>query len=243
MIFDEFGGYTEVECATSYAAPTAAGAAVQLMDHYRNNITDLIYEPGSLAVNMLLMGDRETESGTKASSGYDSVWGAGRMKMRKWDTYGLDEPFEYFDSLACISDGVDYIFWINQGLDIGTDVDVIKGALYFYDRRHGVGDGSNNFSIDNIDLKLQKYVYNFFLMRWMWMDVVTSASPTDEKERVYYEPNGGKYRFIIRGTDVTAEDEGCGPGSMMVYFAYYMEDSDRDDTNGPDSTIDEEDMP
>lgn len=80
-------------------------------------------------------------------------------------------------------------------------------------------------------------------MQWMWMDVVTSVSPTDEKERVYYEPNGGRYRFIIRGTDVTAEDEGCGVGSMMVYFAYYMEDSDRDDANGPDSSIDTEDMP
>jgi len=127
---------------------------------------------------------------------------------------------------------------INQGLDIGTDVDVIKGVLYFYDHRHGGGN-----AIDNIDLILQKYKYNPFTMRWSWNTIVSSDSPTDEKERVYYEPNGGKYRFLIRGTDVTGTEEGCDAGSMMVYFAYYMEDSDRDDANGPDWTIDEEDTP
>ena len=46
-------------------------------------------------------------------------------------------------------------------------------------------------------------------------------------------------KLEIKEFNVTADNTGCGTNSMRVYFAYYYEDTDRDDGNGPGSEIDE----
>ena len=74
------------------------------------------------------------------------------------------------------------------------------------------------------------------------MTVVSSTSTHDEKERIYFEPYCGQFRIRIRGTSVTTDNEGCGTNSIRVYAALFMEDSARNDANGPDWTIDPEDM-
>ena len=61
-----------------------------------------------------------------------------------------------------------------------------------------------------------------------------SVDSYDNKERIYFDGIGGKtVELRIIGDDVTADNEGCGTNSMKVYYAYILEDADRDDGNGP----------
>jgi len=49
---------------------------------------------------------------------------------------------------------------------------------------------------------------------------------------------GGKVTSLkIIGYDVTADEEGCGTNSMKVYWAYFCEDSARNDGDGPGAEI------
>jgi hypothetical protein len=51
-----------------------------------------------------------------------------------------------------------------------------------------------------------------------------------------------KIRLRIKGTNVAADGAGCGTNSMLVYWAFFWEDENRDDSDGPSaSTVDPED--
>jgi hypothetical protein len=78
--------------------------------------------------------------------------------------------------------------------------------------------------IDNLDLEIDED----------GTPVVTSASKTDNKERVFLTDVGGRsFTFEIHGTQVRSDFEGCGANSMKVYFSMIVEDGARDDTSGP----------
>lgn len=94
--------------------------------------------------------------------------------------------------------------------------------------------------MDNVDLFLEEYRWDPQQYRWRWMTVASSASTHDEKERIFHEPYCGRYRLRIRGTSVTADGEGCGENGIRVYGAVLLEDSARDDADGPDWTVDPE---
>ena len=67
-----------------------------------------------------------------------------------------------------------------------------------------------------------------------------SSLSIDNKERVYYDVGGLAVKLEIYGWDVTADHTVCGTNSMKVYYAYFYEDSDRDDADGPGSEIEVE---
>lgn len=97
-------------------------------------------------------------------------------------------------------------------------------VAYWYDERHE--DGT---PIDNIDLSLEEK------QSGSWNLVRASWDTDDEKERVFYSDfsSGNSFRIRIDGTDVTADNAGCGTNSMKVHYAFFYEDSERDDSNGP----------
>ncbi len=225
-MFDAAGGYTYNDCGTSFAAPTIAGGAIDLMDFYIDTYSSAIDNPGTLTANLLLMGDRQlgATSSTKLATKFSNRWGAGRFKMRRWDTIGLDWPYQWGSFNTCIDDGEVYYYNLNNGNPISSDVDAFKSVLWFYDRRHAVGT-----PIDNLDLRLQA------LENGVWKTKRSSTSTTDEKERIFYTDFSGnrKWRLRISGTDVSTIGAGCGLNSMRAYVAFFFEDSDRDDSNGP----------
>ncbi len=49
-----------------------------------------------------------------------------------------------------------------------------------------------------------------------------------------------KNAVAVQGYSVTADNEGCGSNKMKVYYAYFYEDSARDDVDGPGSEIEVE---
>ncbi|MEE9386910.1 MAG: hypothetical protein V3V08_26125 [Nannocystaceae bacterium] len=70
-------------------------------------------------------------------------------------------------------------------------------------------------------------------------DNVTRVSDTDgygEVARVVRaNPGPGLWELRIIGYDVDGVDDPvCGNDSIQVFYAFFYEDSDRDDSNGPD---------
>jgi len=223
-MFDTSGTYTGYSCGTSYAAPTVAGAAVNFADFYKATFSSAVDDPGILYTNLLLMGDRSIGFG-KTLSGFDNVTGSGRFKMRKWDSTGLDEPFEWATGMTCVEDGK--VIKLLNNKHIPKDVDAFKAVIWWYDRRHESGG-----TIDDIDL----------LLKYTGGSVINSSiSNDDNKERVFYDnvsfsagPLENKNIDLeLVGVDVSSSNEGCGSKGMMVYYAWMYEDSDRDDSNGP----------
>ncbi|WP_437338349.1 S8 family serine peptidase [Sorangium sp. So ce394] len=225
-LFDLSLGYSVSACGTSISAPTVTAGAINFIDYYKDSHSSLIAEPGMLYTHLLLMGDRQGESG-KITHGYDHLWGAGRLKMRRLDAAGMDSPYGWQAGRVCIDDGEVYTLPINSGNVLSDRVDDLKAVVYWYDRRHETGG-----AIDDIDLRL---------LTTAGTPVQESLDDYDNKERVYASGVGGKaLKLEIIGTRVTSDDEGCGANSMRVYLGYIYEDRNRDDADGPGAEIDPE---
>jgi hypothetical protein len=243
-VFNETGGYDQImtdangqhPCATSWAAPTVTGAAVEFIDYYRNERSSAIDDPGRLTANMLLMGDRQAVdqygNNFKAAAGFSNLWGAGRMKLRKFDDAGMDWPWAYGEMTTCIDQGENYYYPSSNGMLISSNVNAFKAVLNYYDWRHEEGT-----SIDRVSLTLQRKNTD-----GTWSDLNTDAGSYEEKKRVFYSTfyNNTYYRIRIQGQNVTWDSGYCGTDSMRVHLAYFYEDSARDDADGPDGTIDTE---
>lgn len=225
-VYDTAGGYSGSGCGTSYSTPTAAAAAMVHVDHYKNNWSDLIDQPGVLFAQMLMMGDRQGQSGTM-SSGFDSLWGSGRLQMRKLDSDGLDGPWGWGTGYTCVDDGETVTLSVNGGATLSSDVDYLKAVAYWMDPRHEKGR-----SVSDIDLRLK--TTGGTTLR-------SSLDYYDNKERVFSRGVGGSaVKLELDGWDVKTDSTACGRNSMLVYYAWFYEDDDRDDSDGPGSLIDVE---
>jgi hypothetical protein len=231
LMFDTSGTYSYSGDATSFSTPTVSAAALDFMHFYESNYGTGNIHPGSVTANMLLMGDRQKEKGGKRTSGFSNLWGAGRLKMRMWDNSGMDAPWEWGSYSTCVDDSQTVYHQLDDSI-LSSDVDVFKAVTWWYDERH-----ENGKSIDDIDLTLQEQKSSG------WTSVAGSADSYDEKERVFYSDfsSGNSFRIAIDGSDVTSDKTSCGTNSMKVHYAFFYEDSERDDSNGPDcSEIDPE---
>lgn len=209
-------------CGTSFAGPTVASAAIAHVDHYRNNISTLIDEPGVLFANLLLMGDRESESGVKMIGRFDHLWGAGRLKMRRLDATGLDTPYTYRVLNTCIASGESLY---TPEFTTYSDSDVVKGVLNWYDRRHE--DGT---AIDEVYLYLERET-----SPGVWQTYGSSSDTFDNKQRVFRDITSlgtTTWRWRFYGGSVTYDESICGTNHMLINFAMFAEDSDRDDADG-----------
>jgi hypothetical protein len=223
---DANGGYSYNAPGTSFSAPTVTAGAIDFIDFYKKNQSDLIDDPGILFANLLLMGDREGEGG-ELSSGFDNLWGAGRFKMRKFDSEGMDSPYQWKTGRVCVGQGEAVTIAVNDGSAISSSANDFKAVIYWYDRRHESGT-----AIDDIDLRLKNSSGS---------TLVSSTSMTDNKERVYHSAVGGAtLELEIYGQSVASDVEGCGTNSMRVFYAFFYEDDARNDSNGPGSEIETE---
>lgn len=215
--------YGNSGCGTSFAAPTVTAAAIDYIDWYKQTVSSTIDEPGVLFANLLLFGDRQAQGGGLLVVGYDHLWGAGRLKMRRLDSEGLDGPFAWRAMSTCVYDDENVY---SPAFTTYSDTDALKGVATWYDQRHESG-----LSIDDIDLYLE-----YESSPGVWSAYRSSVDSWDNKERVYVDVTSigtRTWRWRIRGDVVTADNEGCGANGMMVNFAMFAEDSDRDDSDGP----------
>jgi hypothetical protein len=206
-------------CCTSAATPTVTGIASLFRQWFTDVYGSMIDDPGLLYVNLLLMGNRHSASLLPQylwkNTGFDGLWGAGKLRLRLFDADGLDGPATWSSGSVCVDDGTDV--FIDMG-NMSDDVEIINTVVSWYDRRHD--DGIHH---DNVDLEVQRDTGGGSFT------TVLASTTKDDKERVALErPESGVYRMKIRGQRITADDEGCGTNSMLVYFAYVAEDNDRE---------------
>jgi hypothetical protein len=201
-------------CGTSYAAPTVTGTALSFIDWYKVAYSNLIDNPGILFANLLLMGDRQDVSESKMTKYFDNVTGAGHLRARRFDSTGLDNPMNWATGSVCVGDDEEITIDVPGGV-LSSDVDAFNSVIYWYDARHGTSN-----TLDDIDLLLHAANVGY-------LDY--SIDEEDNKERISYQnPGGYDLSIRIQGWDVTADSTGCGTNHMLVYYAFYYEDSDRE---------------
>lgn len=222
-LYDRWGGWSEAGCGTSYAAPIVTSFAAAFIDWYKDNISDFIDDPSALYTALLLMGDgaHELRSARGSTSGFDSVYGAGRLKARLFDSASMDGPWAWSIASTCISQGEVHTVQIHGGQPLPADVDHFRAVLFYYDARH---DDPQHSQLDDIDLEL----------RTVDGTLRVGDYSVDNKARVV-DPAPGGHALELRlvGSDVTSDLTECGPNAMRVYYAWMFEDEDRDDVDGP----------
>jgi hypothetical protein len=130
----------------------------------------------------------------------------------------------------------DHFRSINSGTAIPSTVDVLKAVVYWYDDRH---DGSLSAlgypagTKDNLNLYLVDDTGT----------TIASSTTSDNKERIiaYGSSIQGKIlRLKVRGANVSNDFSSCGTNKAKFTWAYFFEDSARDDVDGP--TLDDAEL-
>ncbi|MBN2801425.1 MAG: S8 family serine peptidase [Deltaproteobacteria bacterium] len=212
--------------ASSGSTPTVAGSAALFRDYYLDTFGHAIDAPGLLYANMLLMGDRSTYDQGLLTTGYSNLWGAGKLRLRRFDGVGMEAPAGYGTGSLCVAHGQSRYVDITDGIhDLHPAVDMIKAVAWWYDHRH---DGATLMhDSDRVSLTLLRSGP----LPGTWFGLRTSGT-TDNKQRVYYEDPGERQLHLrLTGTDVSSDLEGCGTNATRVYYAWFYESSDRDNGN------------
>ncbi|HMV66517.1 MAG TPA: S8/S53 family peptidase [Myxococcota bacterium] len=205
---------------TSSATPAVTGADSLLYQWGLDDLGGLMNQPERRYVFLLAMGDRWNGSLYK-TSGFSNLWGAGRIRLRKYDADGMDAPAELRFDQFCVPASTDVIRPINDGYALPADAAYIKVVTWWYDPRLESGN-----THDKMTLTLQSWDGS------AWVDEVTDSSD-DTKQMVFLDDaEAVPYRVKVTGRDVTAHHPGCEADEMKVFHQVYWEDNDRDD--GPE---------
>jgi hypothetical protein len=220
-----FGADTENCEGSSYAAPHVTGAAALLMDRWTASFGDAqAHQPGRMHSALLMMGDGCGDAGT---AGLHGCWGAGRLRMRRFDTYGLDAPYKFKSERVVFSSGF---------TSYASDLNVSGGA-----------NQALSSDVDAFVAVAWCRHINIVDPGFVWLrlyDVDTSADAVStaelgEKTRIMADPAAHRHKVILTVADVDWVAEG---GTVDCYLTWLWEDSARDDANGPGATIEPYDI-
>lgn len=213
---------------TSFAAPTIAAAAINLKHLWISQWipTTFLDDAGNMHATMLLMGDRSDNNGTsKRATGFSTRFGGGRLKARYFGNAGMDSPWLFRNGVVDIDDGELYQRWIGplgQALPLNSDTDRIVMVIWWF-------EPETVSASSDISLAIEKYNSTCTTLQ----SVIYDPS-FDTRRRVSLGvAGGGCYRFRIEGFNVTKSPPVTGLATRTVHWAYYYEDTDRDDADGP----------
>ena len=209
---------------TSFSAPVVAGAAIAYKDMWITeglSPTTWLDDAGNMRAQMLLMGDRVANDGsTRRTTGFSTKYGAGRLKMRHRSPEGMDDPWLSRSGWVTISDGEVFQRFVSAdttAIPLSSDVDRIVAVAWWFEPNTVTLAAYITFQVQMFQSDCATHV-----------STVTDAS-ADTRKRVFRSDiSGGRcLRLQITGVDVPAGE------TRRVYWAYYFEDADRDDLNGP----------
>ena len=228
---DTYGGFG----ATSGATPVVAGAAAVLKDHLIDVFsTATANNVGWLYASMLLMGDGQLEDGTIAAANdpLDEVWGAGRLRMRMFNSAGMDTPWRMRLISRTISDGelaADLMTNPSGGVEqpLSNDVERLRAAAMWHEPNIEDATGQAMISL---------YICNEL------GNCYTSGNASDPRQRLRLGNVVGGHEWTIRlhGLDVPISLDSNYRflrDERVVWVAVYWEDTDRDDGDGPSADI------
>ena len=222
--------------ASSSAAPTVAGGALCLKEHLLDLFGSSIgNEVGYLYALMLIMADGRLEDGSTATTfdPLDEVYGAGRMRLRRFDSSGMDGPWRMRMFSRTIDDGEiasDMLanpdaFGINQ--PIPQDVEHLRCSAFWHEPNIEYGAP---WSAD-IALRIVSGSYNY--------GSGTSADPR-QRIRLGNVVSGRSWVLRLEGLDVPPSFDTNYyylQERRRVFCTVMWEDLDRDDADGPSSAI------
>jgi len=211
-------------CCTSAATPGVAGALTVYRDWFEAKVGSSVSDPGNLMAQALLMGDAAKSDGTGyRMSGWDRLWGAGKLRLRKFDEPGgLGAPYKWSTGKVCVANQQSTYVDIHSSLPAG--VDVVKAVSFFYDYNHDTGG-----TLDDVDLTLQYRIAGSSI----WWNAAQNTSGDNKKRAIVDGPTTGvQWRLRLHGTNVPSAGAipgGCNGSSnyVMVDYAYMFESSTR----------------
>lgn len=233
---------TESICGTSFAAPTVAAAAADFKDHWvRTKLpTTWLDDAGMFKTLMLSMGDRANGAASFLDTGFDRRWGAGRLKMRHFSAQGMDTPWGRNAGWTLIDDGEVYERWLTiDGVEaaLSGDVDALKVVIWWYEPRTEdavVAAADIVLSLMEFNADCSVHVTSHIDLSYDVKKMVFRGNKNPETAPPASDDPGGKcWKMRISGLDVTPDDENGGIEQRKVYWAFYYEDTDRDDVDGP----------
>ncbi len=222
--------------ATSAAAPVVAGTAASLKDHLLDVFSSaIVNEVGFLYATMLVMGDGQMDSGVAlAQDEMDGKWGAGRLRTRMFTAEGMDGPWRMRLISRTISDGeIASDLYLNPDAsdinqDLSTDVERIRATVFWHEPN--IEDSVTNWAtISSTICNDDGFCYG-------------SGNSDDprQRHRIGNAAGGKKWWIQLNGINVPDSNDSnyhFNLDERKVYVAVYWEDEDRDDADGPASSI------
>lgn len=205
-------------CAgTSLSAPHVAGAVTLLKDFWISAFGDASAQsPGRMHSAMLLMGDG------CSYVGLDGRWGAGRLRMRKFDNPGMDAPWRVRIASTTLANGNSVVSFdvnpdaqnVNQAVPDDADALVVTAFCKVANPKLA-------------DLTTALNLYDWDRHDWPPVD---RAFP-GEKARIGMSPEAHRYTatLIVSGIDYFEQ--------VPCWVHILFEDKDRDDADGPPASI------
>lgn len=216
--------YFNENSGTSCSAPMVAAAATSLQDWANKNAVWFV-SPSSLHNAMLLMGDGSRNSQnpvapTNSYTGLDRSWGAGRMKMRIFENYGMNSPWSFGSWVSFLS-STNSTRIITLG-KMPNDVDEVVAAMHWSEPNLNATDTTKNAA----DILLHIF-YN--------LEVNGQCVSTNPMTMAFHDSSYDTHKIIriqsdqiaiLRNKCVYAKIVGLFPPSSYrtVYFSYYWED-------------------
>ncbi len=224
--------------ASSGATPVVAGSAACLKEHFLTVFgSSIANEVGFLYATMLLEADGQLEDGSYANTldPMDELYGAGRLRMRMFNSAGMDAPWRMRLFSRVIEDGelaADMPVnpdgsGINQPLS--SDVDRLRVSCFWHE------PNIENGSTWCADIGLSIEGSNGF--------IYYSGTDSDPRQHIYLgnAVQGHSWTIRLLGNDVPLSLDSNYrylKDERKVYVAVYWEDGDRDDADGPSADID-----
>ena len=216
------GWYGSPGAGTSFAAPAVLGAFANFRDHWLSTgtVPSFVNDPHNSYVTLLLMTDRQGESGVRVA-GFDELWGGGRFRQRLFTEYGMDAPWGRLTSVAGVYDGGVTTIPINKGLPLPAAADRLTVAMWWPEKNQAPGTGGADITLA---------VYTTCGPWQAYADV-----SYDNKKRVFRSGNvgGSCWAVDLNGFSVPASTWEQNTTRRTVRVAAYWEDEARDDPDGP----------
>ncbi len=213
-----FGG------GTSLAAPIVAAAAIAYKDRWLawGQPTTWLDDAGHMRMQMLLQGDRVSNAGSnKLTSGFSTKYGAGRLKMRHRSDQGMDAPWFSRSGSVNLVDGVTWTRWMSADATptaADSDIETLIVVAWWFEPFTTSAAADVLMYVDRFDPTCTTLIGTLGDVSF------------DNRKRISVDPNGGCMRLRFVGNDIPTGD---GYYNRKIYWAYYFEDNDRDDANGP----------